>query len=132
MAAAMSKRRGLPRSASHPASGMVRPKNTTPMPSAVSFLVMYIGYFVFTFYYVRNRHGVRLPAATSRAWLVGLALVLAFSWFTWNLDGLTVTGIAALALAVAGFYWIAFSPAERLQLLRLAGSTLRLTKERGA
>jgi len=97
---------------------------------AVAFLVMYSGHFVFTLLYARRRHGVHLPAATMRAWLLGLGLVVTFSLFTWSADQISAASVLALVAAAAGFYWVAFSPAERLQLARMAGATLRLSKEK--
>jgi PST family polysaccharide transporter len=99
---------------------------------AITFLGMYVAYFVFTFAYSRRKLGVRLMANIGRTWLLGLVLVILLSLLTWNTAQVTWGSVAALALAVAGFYWRAFSEEEWNWIVRLAGAKLRLGKEGGA
>jgi O-antigen/teichoic acid export membrane protein len=50
----------------------------------LGFMLMYIGYMIFTAMYARKFHQFIIDPYMLSIWLTGLMLVLLFSWLTWN------------------------------------------------
>lgn len=85
----------------------------------IAFLILYALLFVYTIFYAHNKHNVVLTSNSVVHWVLGLLLIIAASWQTWN-DTQVNWLSAPIWIAVAiGFSWMTLNKAERNKLIRL-------------
>ena len=85
----------------------------------VGFLLMYIAYFAYYLQYSRSRHRLRLTKAMTLPWVLGLALIVGASWYTWT-DTQVAWFAAPLWICVAAaFSWVSLTRNEREAMLRM-------------
>jgi O-antigen/teichoic acid export membrane protein len=85
----------------------------------VGFLLMYIAYSAYYLQYSRSRHRLRLTKAMTLPWVLGLALIVGASWYTWS-DTRVAWFAAPLWICVAAaFSWVSLTRNEREVMLRM-------------
>jgi PST family polysaccharide transporter len=50
----------------------------------LGFMLMYIGYLIYTLFYARKAHSFRVGRFQYMQWVFGLMLVICVAWITWN------------------------------------------------
>ncbi|MFZ2497818.1 oligosaccharide flippase family protein [Methanosarcina sp.] len=85
----------------------------------IAFLISYVFYFVYTIYYVRNKHKGILSSNILVHWILGLLLICIISWQTWS--DIQVNWISApfwMVIAI-GFSWSRLTGKEQTMLINM-------------
>jgi len=86
----------------------------------IGFLITHVIRLAYYLYYSRSRYHFPLTRSTVSPWLLGLALVVGVSWYTWS-DTQVDWFAAPLWVGVAAsFSWLSLGQNERRDVLRIA------------
>jgi O-antigen/teichoic acid export membrane protein len=85
----------------------------------VGFLLVYVALCAYYWHYSRSRHRLRLTKEMTLPWVLGLALIVGASWYTWT-DTRVAWFAAALWICVAtAFSCVSLTRNEREAMLRV-------------
>jgi len=86
----------------------------------IGFLLLYIIRLAYYLYYTRSRYQLPLARTVVVPWLVGLALVLGVSWYTWSDTQVNWFTAPLWVGAAVGFSWLSINRNERREMLHMA------------
>jgi O-antigen/teichoic acid export membrane protein len=93
----------------------------------IGFLLMYVLYLAYYLHYARSRHRFSLRGSVVRSWVLGLALVVGASWYTWSDTQVNWLTATLWVVAAVGFSWLSLDREERERVLHM----FRRRKEAG-